>query len=427
MRQSLLVAAIASSIALSAFAQESSPPAAAPAPAASAAKPGDGWTDSHRSEDAIRQAREFLAAAGKAYRDASSIVETITVGVVMPGGERSEETMTVEYGPKNSFRMAMGGMQLLALDGMAYFVPDQPADKYIERKVEGGLGKTFGAMLPGYSSPTGALAMRDGIEGDALIENFAGMFVQGAKLGGFRTGEKAIEVLLVGEGGQMVVAFDPATKLQSGMTATLNPPGMPPEMQIGLDMKVENKVADQLPTPIVFEKGSRTAAADVMEIMGGGAEPEMKIKVGDPVPAGVLARLDGGSFDIAKDGKGKVVVIDFWATWCAPCRKGLPLLDKFATEMKSNDKVAVFAVNVWEEEEGSARIEKVKSFWTGQKLGVETLIDGDSSFIEAFGFSGIPAFVVIGPDGKVAALHVGYDANLVETLTKDVNAALAAK
>jgi thiol-disulfide isomerase/thioredoxin len=426
MRQSLLVAAIASSIALSAFAQESSPPAAAPA-AADAAKSSDGWTDAHRSEDAIRQAREFLAAAGKAYRDAPSIVETITVGVVMPGGERSEESMTVEYGPKNSFRMAMGGMKLLALDGMAYFVPDEPADKYIERKVEGGLGKTFGAMLPGYSSPTGALAMRDGVEGDALVETFAGMFLQGAKLGGFRSGEKAVEVLLVGDGGQMIVAFDPATKLQTGMNATLTPPGMPEAMTIALEMKVDNKVADQLATPVVFEKGSRTAASDVMELMGGAGEPEMKIKVGDPVPAGVLARLDGGSFDIAKDGKGKVVVIDFWATWCAPCRKGLPLLDKFATEMKSNDKVAVFAVNVWEEEEGSARIEKVKSFWTGQKLGVETLIDADSSFIESFGFSGIPAFVVIGPDGKVAAMHVGYDANLVETLTKDVNAALAAK
>jgi thiol-disulfide isomerase/thioredoxin len=299
---------------------------------------------------------------------------------------------------------------------MAYFVPDEPADKYIERKVEGGLSKTFGAMLPGYSSPTGALAMRDGVEGDELVETFAGMFLPGAKLSGFRSGEKSVDVLLVGEGGQMIIAFDPATKLQIGMNATLTPPGMPPTMQISLDMKVENKVADQLDTPIVFEKGSRTAAADVMELMGAAGEPPMKIKVGDPAPAGVLATLDGGSFDIGKDGKGKVVVIDFWATWCAPCRKGLPLLDKFATEMKSNDRVAVFAVNVWEEEEGPARIEKVKSFWTGQKLGVETLIDGDSSFIEAFGFSGIPAFVVIGPDGTVAALHVGYDPNLVETL-----------
>lgn len=431
MRQLSLVAAVASSIALSTFAQDQAAPPAAPAaaPAAQAIAP---WTEAQRSTEAIAQGKEFLLASGKAYRAAPALVETVVVGLAMPGGDRSDESMTIEHGPKNSFRMAMGSMKLLAVDGMAYFLPEEPADKFLERKVEGGLGKTFASMLPGYSAPTGAVAMRDGVEGDALVESLVGMILANPSLAGFRTGGGVTEVLLAGEGGEVTIQFDEQTKLQKRMNASLTPPGAPPELKIDLDMRIENKVSEQLSPPVVFEKGERTLAKDVMELMGSAGEPPMKIKVGDPAPAGVLARLEGGNVDIASL-TGKVVVLDFWATWCAPCRKGLPLLDKFASEAKSNaafaDKVQVYAVNVWEDEndDAAARREKVKSFWSNQKLSLETLIDPDSKFIEAFGFSGIPAFVVIGPDGKVAAVHVGYDANLVETLTKDVTAALAAK
>ena len=344
--------------------------------------------------------------------------------MAMPDGE-NKETMVVEYGPKNAFRMSSSGATLIAVDGIAYFLPDQPADKYVEKKVENGVGKTFADMLPGFAMPTVALALRDGLKGEDLIKEIGGLFLQGPKVAGARTADGHDEILLTGEGGDVVVVFDPKTKLQSGMRASISPAGAPPGFSLALNATVENTLSEKLEKPIAFEKGNRTAVKSVMDLMDS-AEPEMKVKVGDVAPISPLQTLDGKTVDLASM-KGKVVVIDFWATWCGPCRKGLPLLQKFADSMKDNDKVVVQPVNVWERMAPADRSKAVGEFWTAQKFTMTTLLDPDNKFIDAYGFSGIPAFVVIGPDGKLAATHIGYDEKLVETLTEEVKKALEAK
>ena len=64
-----------------------------------------------------------------------------------------------------------------------------------------------------------------------------------------------------------------------------------------------------------------------------------------------------------------------WATWCGPCRKGLPLVQKFADWAKDKDDVVVYAVNVWERgEDEAAIIEKIDAFWTKEKFTMPTLM-----------------------------------------------------
>ncbi len=430
------LAAVVSTIALttlasSTLAQDTAPAAAPAAPAAPAqAAPafGSEFTAADRSEDAVKLAKEALAGFSKAYKAAATITEKLDIMVSMPGAPGQNESMELTYGDKGSFRMGSPAFELLAVDGMAYLVPGDPKDKYVEKKVEGSLSKTLGAMLPGFSMPSVALAMRDGVEGDELVGMLGGPFLMSPVVKGMRMAGSDTEILLEGDGGAMVLVFDGATKLQKASRGQLSPPGAPEGFAIGVNMTITNTVADKLEKPIVFEKGERTAVASVMDLGGGGGEgDQMKVAVGDSAPIGKLMTLDGKEIDTASL-KGKVVIVDFWATWCGPCKRGLPLLQKFADSMKDNDKVVVYPVNVWERAEDDAkRIELVKGFWGDAKYTMPTLLDMSNEYVEAYGVSGIPTMVIIGPDGTIADIHVGFDEKLVENLTEKVKKILEAK
>ncbi len=65
------------------------------------------------------------------------------------------------------------------------------------------------------------------------------------------------------------------------------------------------------------------------------------------------------------------------------------------------------------------------NYWGGQKFTVPLLMDIDDEFIGSLGFTSIPTTIVVGPDGKVAKIHRGYDPNMKQTLQADVQAILA--
>lgn len=127
-------------------------------------------------------------------------------------------------------------------------------------------------------------------------------------------------------------------------------------------------------------------------------------------PDWTVEDLDGKRVALA-DLRGKVVIIDFWATWCGPCRKTMPLLDKFFTESLPAG-VAVFGMNVWERG-GTA---KVKPYI--QERGYKfPVLYGTDDIATAYGVRGIPTLVVIDQQGKIAYRHIGYDPTLPEVLS----------
>ena len=116
--------------------------------------------------------------------------------------------------------------------------------------------------------------------------------------------------------------------------------------------------------------------------------------------------------------RGSVVVLDFWATWCGPCKRGLPLLQKVhdwaATE---GHPVRVFAVNMAERERTpEAKHAKVSQFWSSTGYTMPVLMDLDDAISRAYGVGPIPHSVVIGPDGVIQKVHIGYDAKMDTTL-----------
>ena len=116
-----------------------------------------------------------------------------------------------------------------------------------------------------------------------------------------------------------------------------------------------------------------------------------------------LPLLAAGDFDLTQE-KGKVIVLDFWATWCGPCIKSLPQL---IDEMSAFDPKQVRFIGVNQAEDK----ESVKTFLSTRGWKFEVALDANQRVGQSFGVEGIPHTVVIGPDGKVAYVKTGYEAD----------------
>ncbi len=120
---------------------------------------------------------------------------------------------------------------------------------------------------------------------------------------------------------------------------------------------------------------------------------------GKMAPDFTVALLDGDSLTLSEK-KGEIVILDFWATWCGPCRIAMPVLDAVAKEF-AGDRVHLYGVNLQEEPE------RIRSYLEGKGLDVTVALDRDGSIGEMYEASAIPQTVIIGRDGKVAIVHVG--------------------
>ncbi len=122
-----------------------------------------------------------------------------------------------------------------------------------------------------------------------------------------------------------------------------------------------------------------------------------------------LPNLKGETIDLS-DHLGKVVVLDFWATWCGPCVASLPkYLEK--VQRYADNEVVFLGVNSTETPES------VRDFLQGKNWPeFDTLFDYDGEVAKAMLVGGIPHTVVIGRDGKIAHVQVGFSPKCAEEL-----------
>jgi thiol-disulfide isomerase/thioredoxin len=112
-----------------------------------------------------------------------------------------------------------------------------------------------------------------------------------------------------------------------------------------------------------------------------------------------LADLKGVKHRLA-DYRGKVVLVNFWATWCVPCREEMPSIERLRASLDAR-RFAVLAVNLAEPE---SRIEK---FLDAVPVNFTVLLDRDTQTTRAWQAKLLPATYIVGPDGRIRYRHVG--------------------
>jgi thiol-disulfide isomerase/thioredoxin len=138
---------------------------------------------------------------------------------------------------------------------------------------------------------------------------------------------------------------------------------------------------------------------------------------GEMAPDFELPRLDGGVVSLADHIGNEIVILDFWASWCPPCRKGLPLVESVAKHF-SEEPVAVYAINI---REGSGL---VAHFVDKLKLDMPFLLDDTGLVSDDYGVTGIPQTVIIDKTGRMAVIYNGVGLRFESQLRSDVQALL---
>jgi peroxiredoxin len=137
--------------------------------------------------------------------------------------------------------------------------------------------------------------------------------------------------------------------------------------------------------------------------------------VGKAPPAFRLKALDGTT--VASTAlRGKVAVLNFFATWCGPCVGEMPELDKMYRQYASQGLC-------WYEIDEGESAQQVRSFIASKGLSLPVLLDDSSVAGTAYGVLGIPQTVIVGADGRVRKVIVGADP---DSIRREIDAAVAA-
>jgi thiol-disulfide isomerase/thioredoxin len=140
-------------------------------------------------------------------------------------------------------------------------------------------------------------------------------------------------------------------------------------------------------------------------------DPQQEL-VGEAVPDFKGVDLEGKAIGIS-DFKGKVVVLDFWATWCGPCMQAIPKIQEINAEYASKG-VVVIGMNQDTEDVK----DKVKETVEAKKLTFRQFMDSTQSVAEQFKVTGIPCTVVVDGKGIIQWIHTGFSPNMKKELSE---------
>lgn len=155
-------------------------------------------------------------------------------------------------------------------------------------------------------------------------------------------------------------------------------------------------------------------------LFGVGAHTARAADEGQPAPAFSARSLTGDGNVALGAYKGKVVYLDFWASWCAPCQTSLPALEALRKEFPA-DQFQVIAINVDQDPE------KARKLLEKLKIGYPSAMDPEGRLPETFGLKTMPTSYLIDRDGVIRRVHPGFRSGDVDAIRQQIKTLVEAK
>ncbi len=364
-------------------------------------------TQARATQTPLDEAVKLIQEVAQAYKEAPAFTDKIQMTTTVRSKSQSE-SIGVAMGAGSDAEVRWQGHILTAVDQRLFVYREQLPGKYFATELTDNILETYRGLANGESLPAPQCALRYGKSLDDYVAAFGMAIASNLKLVGHRMtdlgGRPAHELEFTTDGGATIKGFvDPDRKFIVKVEIDLGP--------VHVSYSMNPKRHDKLPQPIAFDKTDRRLVESLSEL---------RLATGDTAPDFTLKTLDGQSVTLGEH-RGSVVVLDFWATWCPPCRLSLPKLQQFADWAEQDGRaVKVYAVDIFERVQTNEQKKQVVSrFWKNWGFTMPTLMDYDNSVAAAFEVEPIPHMVVIGPQGKIIKIHIGFDPNMVQTLKRE--------
>jgi peroxiredoxin len=377
-----------------------------------------------KAQGDVERAREILRASAKAYKNVEALRDTLSYVVNAPGSEEERKTQEYGFGPGRSVFIKNALLEAVALDKTFYLTQSDVPDRYVSASYDG----DFGGILRNVAGAGSLfepppLAMHEGKDLDACVDTFRFNLLEPLRIDGYRrvTGDDKKEydqVHFAANNGELDVRINAKTHFLEGLSFQVKPPGTPKAFLVRVNGTFSPRASAE--PPITFTPGSRSAVSNLTELAS------KRLALGSVAPDFALETLDGQKIAL-RDLRGSVVLVDFWATWCAPCWKALKETQSLA-DWAAAEKlpVKIFAVNTLEHGgDVSQTLKRVQAFWRSQRFVMPTLFDSDSEMFKAYASPGLPSMVLISQKGTILRYHEGLFPEMGETLKRELQESLA--
>ena len=369
-------------------------------------------------EDMVADPMALMTTVWSAYRDLDASTDSIMIEFESGQLAGTPQRVEVHQDDDDNFKLRMPDIEMTVLDDRFYLEMAASPGRYLEvphvdsvrASLNGALGRDGAALIPPTmmlrQAPTATAAID--VMGLNILKNVQ---LIGAELVSGSTGARVPQLNFVVDGGTATAQIDPATGFLTSLSFDAAPASVRERARKGT-MTITTRDVEALETPVRFDVRDRMAVDTFANMTG--------LIVGMPAPDFTLPELDGGPVALSQL-RGNVVVLDFWATWCGPCKQGMPLLNDFARWADSAGlPVRVYAVNTLERMPQENVEGAVRSYWTQQGFVFPTLMDFGSTMSRPYWLRSIPRTVVIDTDGNVAEVHVGFQPMMTEMLKEEV-------